>query len=111
MCCFHSVCPVHFALHILEPRQALGWAAAERNTAFSQRTDTQERQGNLRSQGRKGVELEVSGYGQATAPVSGETSVMMNLGKCDTEQAPGQDTKMCLGLEQGRHWADFSGMS
>lgn len=41
--------------------------------------------------------------------LSEETSVMTDLEQCDTEQAPGQDTKMCLGLEQGRHCAEFSG--
>lgn len=71
----------------------------------------QEWQGNLCSHGRKGIELEVSGYGQAAAPVSEETSVMTDLEQCDTEQAPGQDTKMCLGLGQGTQWAEFSGTS
>lgn len=112
-CCFHSVCPVQSALHILEPGYTLGWAAGERDTDLCPRTDRQEWQGDLCPHGRRGIELgatsSVPGYGQDAAPVSVNTSAMRSLGHCEPEQAPGQGTETCLGLGQGRHCAKFSG--
>lgn len=102
-CCFHSVCSVHFALHILEPWQALG------NRALSQRLTC--KNGRAIYVPMEGKDRPGGFWLWAAAPVSGETSVMTDLEQCDTEQEHGQDTKMCLGLGQGRHWAEFLGTS
>lgn len=113
--CFHSICPVHNALHILKPEQALGWAAGERDTDPCPRSDRQEWQRDPCPHRRRGIEVgattSVPGYRQAAATVSVETSSMSSLGQRDLEQAPGQGTEMCLGQEQERHWAKFSGTS
>lgn len=45
------------------------------------------------------------------SPCLWRNSVMTDLEQRDTEQAPGQDTNMCLGLGQGKHRAEFSGTS